>query len=347
MKKIFFLAALMSASLMASAKQYCDEPLTLSGGAEIQLSCTSPSAGNYVITIKGENLNGLGGSFYNPGAVQLSTKITSSTSTQIVCEIEAESAPTLYTPLYVMCPGEQNIAWPNDIEWGTCGAAVKTNPELSLNQTEVTLSAEAPAETFQIVPTQSGDGAISYESSNAGIASVSDDGLVTAVGRGTAVISVKVAETETYAAATKKLTVTVTGPINWAGVAWLGGSNEKYKLVVTPEIADTYGGKHVENNSLWIGFPSADFGAMSIEPNAGDGAWKTFALSNFPNKENQFTVVCAGTTYTFDVFYVDGNDTTTAISNVNVSKKAYKMVENGVVYIIRDGVRYNVLGTKL
>ena len=105
-----------------SAKQYCQEPLTLNGGATIQLSCELVSAGNYRITIEGENLAGLGGSFYNPGGVDLRTAITTNTATKIVCDIEAASAPTLYTPLYVLCPGEQNIGWPNDIDWtGTCG----------------------------------------------------------------------------------------------------------------------------------------------------------------------------------------------------------------------------------
>lgn len=353
MKKIFFLAALMSASLMASAKQYCDEPLTLSGGAEIQLSCTSPSAGNYVITIKGENLNGLGGSFYNPGAVQLSTKITSSTSTQIVCEIEAESAPTLYTPLYVMCPVEQNIAWPNDIEWGTCGAAVKTNPELSLNQTEVTLSAEAPAETFQIVPTQSGDGAISYESSNAGIASVSDDGLVTAVGRGTAVISVKVAETETYAAATKKLTVTVTGPINWEAIDWLPSE--------LPAYANTYKvapGENAPTNIInirqpaWEGvtgpgiyaeYPSAVFGEFSHD-HYQQGAGILWYLSALTQKYNEVVVPVNNVDRSFTVYFKDGAETPTAIDNVNADVKVRKVFENGQLIIIKNGIRYNVAG---
>ena len=126
MKKIFLksfaLIAMLFSALTMSAKQYCQEPLTLSGGATIKLSCELVDAGQYRITIEGENLNGLGGSFYNPGAVDLRTAVTTNTATKIVCEIAAESAPTLYTPLYVLCPGEQNIGWPNDIDWtGTCG----------------------------------------------------------------------------------------------------------------------------------------------------------------------------------------------------------------------------------
>ena len=113
---------MLFSALTMSAKHYCQEPLTLNGGATIQLSCELISAGNYRITIEGENLQGLGGSFYNPGAVDLRNAITTKTETKIVCDIAAASAPTVYTPLYVLCPGEQFIGWPNDIDWtGTCG----------------------------------------------------------------------------------------------------------------------------------------------------------------------------------------------------------------------------------
>ncbi len=120
MKKLLTIFALLCMSVVGWAKQYCHEAMTLSGGATIYLSCTSPSAGNYQIVIEGTNLAGLGGSFFNPGAVELRSTITTNTSTRIVCDIEAASAPSLYTPLYVLCPGEQNIGWPNDVEWGEC-----------------------------------------------------------------------------------------------------------------------------------------------------------------------------------------------------------------------------------
>ena len=120
--KSFALLAMLFSALTMSAKQYCHEPLTLNGGATIYLSCELISDGQYRITIEGENLQGLGGSFYNPGAVDLRKAVTTNTATKIVCDIEAASAPTLYTPLYVLCPGEQNIGWPTDINWtGTCG----------------------------------------------------------------------------------------------------------------------------------------------------------------------------------------------------------------------------------
>ena len=92
------------------------------------------------------------------------------------------------------------------------GSGGKTASELSLNATAKTLDAVVP-ETFQIVATtaEGYDGTITYASSNTGIASVTDAGLVTAVSRGTATITVTAPETDNFAASTKELTVTVTG----------------------------------------------------------------------------------------------------------------------------------------
>ncbi len=44
-------------------------------------------------------------------------------------------------------------------------------------------------------------------------------------------------------------------------------------------------------------------------------------------------------------FVVEKEDTITALENVNTTVEATKVLENGQVYILKDGVRYNVLGT--
>ena len=145
--KSFALLAMLFSAITMSAKQYCHEPLTLSGGATIYLSCELISDGQYRITIEGENLQGLGGSFYDPGAVDLRNAITTKTETKIVCDIAATSAPTLYTPLYVLCPGEQNIGWPNDIDWtGTCGEGGESEGGEGGNEPDPTPEPEEPVE---------------------------------------------------------------------------------------------------------------------------------------------------------------------------------------------------------
>lgn len=241
-----------------------------------------------------------------------------------------------------------NVAWGLRIynDKGESSGTEKTDPELKLNATETTLDA-AITETFQIVADRKGDGAISYESNNAGIASVSETGLVTAVGRGKAVISVKVAETDTYAFGIQKLTVTVTGPINWDAVAWLAGGNEKYKVVTDPEIDDKFGGKHIENNNLWIGFPSAVWGDNSGVEHTAVGAGVSFPLSQFPNEYNNFQFICDNVTYLITLYYADGTPESTAIDIIKEGTRARKTIENGNVVIIRDGLKFNILGVQV
>ena len=238
----------------------------------------------------------------------------------------------MYTEVVIL--NNETVRWTVTVYWkdgeDTGGGSGLTNPELSINSAAETLDAST-SETFQIVATQSGDGAISYESSNAGIASVDNTGLVTAVGRGVATITVRTAETATYEASSKTLTVTVTGPINWEAIGWLQNS-DKYKLVVDPEIGSQFGGIRKEGDNLWVGFPSAAFGAMSIESNGGAGAYRTFALSNFTQQLNQFTVVCDNVTYTFDVYYADGEPEDLTGWNLAKGKAAYAghVAENGI-----------------
>ena len=105
----------------APTGDWCQKVLT-SGGHTIYVSCELIGT-KYVFTVESnETLSGFGGTFFNPGAVDLRTTITSQTANKIVCEINAASAPTFYTPLYVLMPAEvvfsalQNAT----ITWGTC-----------------------------------------------------------------------------------------------------------------------------------------------------------------------------------------------------------------------------------
>ena len=296
MRKFSLLLALLCASVMGFAIDWDGIGWLANSGDKYKLSITP----NFSDDFGGKRVEGTNLWIGFPSAAFGEMSIPQSGGAGAWKTFALSNFPNLENQFTVVCDG---TTYTFDVYYAD--GSTKSNPALSLNSAAETLDAAVP-ETFQIVPSQSGDGAISYESSNAGIASVDNTGLVTAVGRGTATITVSTAETASYAAASKTLTVTVTGPINWSAISWLGGSNDKYKLAVSPEISDTYGGKHVESTNLWIGFPSAAFGAMSIEPSDGAGAWKTFALSNFPAQENQFTVECGGTTYTFDVFYADG-----------------------------------------
>lgn len=126
MKHLFLKGCVVAFALLTTnfvgATVYChDQLVSNDGNSTITLTCEKISDGNYEMTIEGENLQGLGGTFYNPGAVDVRSKITSSTSTKIVINIDAASDPTFYTPLYVLMPGEVVFPQLDNIEWGSCG----------------------------------------------------------------------------------------------------------------------------------------------------------------------------------------------------------------------------------
>lgn len=355
MKKFSLFLALVLTSMAATAADYCDAAMksVQEHDATVTMRLVSGNLYEFSITTADNivSFNAAGSNLYanvnGVGGYHISEHLIQNGNTLSV-QFESNVKPSIYAnALFIVLEGigENQFNIPMDASWDACGD-VKADPALTINATEKTLDATT-SETFQIVASQSGDGAISYVSSNAGIASVTQEGLVTAVGRGTATIKVMSAETATYAAGMKTLTVTVTGPINWDAVAWLAGSNDKYKVVSDPEIDDKFGGKHIENGNLWIGFPSAVWGDNSGIEHTALGAGVSFPLSQFPNEYNDFQFICDGVTYQITLYYADGIPAGTAIDQVMDGKKARKVMENGQLYIIKNGVRYNALGAQV
>lgn len=168
MKKFnFFVLSMLSlfigGSSVFAATQYCGK--TLSGGSNsIQLTCQK-EGGVPVMRIVGENLNGLGGTFFNPGAVDIRNRITSKTSTEIVITFQEEN-PQLYTPLYVLMPGEVNFGNIDEIDWNaTCAAP--TEPSINVSKDKLSfISSVLKPQTFTVTGKNLSD-AISISSSSA------------------------------------------------------------------------------------------------------------------------------------------------------------------------------------
>lgn len=160
------------------------------------------------------------------------------------------------------------------------------------------------------------------------------------------------------------------GAVDWTSVEWLGNgtgdeaNTEMYKAVVTPELTGGANGfinnlqvfkykdeeeKEVLVPAIHIAMPSADFGEFSLEASqySLQGAGFFPHLDAFTAQETDFTVVCAGTTYTFTVYYKNGTTKGTGLDDFDVTPKAVKVIENGQIYILRDGVRYNILGASV
>ena len=307
MKKITLLFALLCASVMGFAADYCNTAMVSRDGNNANVTMRLVSGTTYEFSITtAKNIvsfNAAGSNLYankdGVGGYHISEYLTKEGNTLSV-QFTSTSKPSIYAnALYIVLEGhgEDLFNIPTDASWDACTS--KADPELSLNATSMTLEIDATAETFQIVADKAaGSGSISYSSNAGDVATVSNTGLVTAVGAGTATITVSVAENDDFAADSKTISITV---IDWPNVGWLQNSGDSYKLHISPAIADGFGGKRIENGNIWVGCPSAEFGACSIDfTHVGAGA--SFPLSNFTKARSQFTLVCQGTTYTFTVY---------------------------------------------
>ena len=105
--------------------------------------------------------------------------------------------------------------------------------------------------------------------------------------------------------------------IDWSGYSWLGNGGvdgsytNKIKATVSPDLGTGFINNlqmKGANAAIHIAMPSADFGAISLDvaDYTLDGAGFFPHLSAFTLQENTFTVVCGGTTYTFNVYNEDG-----------------------------------------
>ena len=91
------------------------------------------------------------------------------------------------------------------------GESTKEANDLTLNATEKTFDLkDGDGQTFQLTNSGVADGALSFASNNSAVATVSDAGLITAVGEGTATITVTQAASETYEDGSATCLVTVT-----------------------------------------------------------------------------------------------------------------------------------------
>lgn len=213
----------------ALVSNYCGETLT-NGDHSIALTCEKVSADNYRIIIEGSNLNGLGGTFYNPGGVDLRSKITSSSSTQIVCDLDAE--PTFYTALFVMMPGEVSFSWPNDVIWGTCPAVAVTG--VTLNESELNMQVGGATQTLvaTVAPANASNKAVSWSSNHPEIASV-ENGVITANAEGQAIITVTTEDGSYTDQCTVNVTVPSITPVTYNGYCSDGKFFVKYAITRT------------------------------------------------------------------------------------------------------------------
>lgn len=148
------------------------------------------------------------------------------------------------------------------------------------------------------------------------------------------------------------LCVSVMGwAIDWGGIDWLGNGgvdgkySNKIKAVSTPELTGVAFINNLQTNggyaSIHIAMPSAEFGAISLDAADYHTASSGFFphLDAFKKQETEFTVVCGGTTYTFTVYYEDGEPEDLTGWNIAKGKTAHAGANDASAYRAIDGVK--------
>lgn len=327
MRKLTFLFALLCVSVVGWATKYCGETLTATDGVTtVTVTCTNPSANTYVMQIVGgDNFAGLIGAgnycHVNDAGTNLqilqSSDFVSFDNTTKTLTITLTSTggyvPVFYNPLYLDISGQkeftaiqnQTFEWPE-----VCGGGGgKPSANLSLNASTVKLNASI-GETFQIEATRDGDGAITYSSDKPGVASVSASGEITAVGKGTATISVDCEETGDYAADQRTITITVTGQINWDAINAVDNSGGNFKVFTATgqSIVNVQHPGFASEAGIYTTFPNV-ITACSLADGkyAIQDAGMVLYLSAFTEKVTPVTVTSGGVNYLFYVYKDNGN----------------------------------------
>ena len=369
LKSLMLLVAL-SGTLYSMAKTYCHEEIK-SGDNAIFLSCEKVSTGNYRMIIEGENLTGLGGTFFNPGTVDIHSTITTNTPTKIVCTIAAESDPQFYTPLFVMIPAEVNFGEIKDIEWGTCGdSPVDTKAPVMESASFVSATHNSAVVAVSATPA---DSIAMYQVMNMDTqlgVFVPKDGQITIIGLTSNtqytlhVYAIKttglVSENYKEVSFTTQDLVYCDFPTGHLGNAAFGDPAGRILLTIAKKSNASVSVSLKTNGDAVIDWCRVEIGGVAKEigtKNSGNVVtgelvfeelssldfscnvlWHTPALGDGQWVTNPFDVKAS---------QLCGETTTTTNVVVNSSERSRKMICNGQLVIFRDGIYYNALGSQL
>lgn len=207
-----------------------------------------------------DNMDGLAGSFWNVNGVGADMRTNSGTSSYtvsgdkktITCQVQSSSAPNIYTPLYVLMPGEvvfRNVT----LNWEdrtpiTSEYCNYQDPQTIKDGKNIALTWETDGSGNVIITMQNGTGASSCSFRNGGFEGgigafvVSDDNFVTTTPASDYFTAVQVYSGNTYTL-TKKADLPANAKIKHVGsghaLAWILDGNNEYCF---PDFIYTYGG---------------------------------------------------------------------------------------------------------
>ena len=340
--------ALLISVLPMQAKQYCHEPLT-QGDNTIYLTCEKLSEGNYQIVIEADvELNGLGGSFMelSDGNHDLREFMTVATDKKsLVIAFSSAKDPRIYTPLYVMMPGEVNFGELNDIEWGLCntddteytitlvqpseGGTIAAGVEKATYGTEIVLTA-TPDEGKQLekwIVTDANDNPIN----------VKNDKFIMPAANVTVTASFR-----------DELHLT---PATFYGQSEFDGTHYDWNITRNVDQTLTFAiswDRDLEGVSPQINIKESAFRGMQAE-----GKTATYSTADTYEDGEElpffFYIAYAGNAARIDVKYIVGSQNEnpnpgSGVENTVVAPRATKLIIDGKLVIIRDSHRYTATG---
>lgn len=219
LKSIFAAWLMLCVGVSAWATTYCGTTITsLNQKHSAAITCSSLGENRYLFEFVSEdeftgynagsnffmNVNGVGG-------YQVSQHLTKD-GKRLYVEFTSTSVPNIYVGAFFVMYGDGEAQYniPTDGDFSqVCSSGTKQASDLTLTAPATTKLDLQIGDDFTIQYTTSSKGAVAFSSSNTDVATVSADGVITALAAGTTTITVSQAEDETYNAGSKSFTLSV------------------------------------------------------------------------------------------------------------------------------------------
>lgn len=219
LKSIFAAWLMLCVGVSAWATTYCGTTITsLNQKHSAAITCSSLGENRYLFEFVSEDeftgYNAGSNFFMNVNGVgdyQVSQHLTKD-GKRLYVEFTSTSVPNIYVGVFFVMYGDGEAQYniPTDGDFSqVCSSGTKQASDLTLTAPATTKLDLQIGDDFTIKYTTSSRGAVTFSSSNTDVATVSADGVITALAAGTTTITVSQAEDETYNAGSKSFTLSV------------------------------------------------------------------------------------------------------------------------------------------
>lgn len=220
LKSIFAAWLMLCVGVSAwAATTYCGTTITsVNQKHSAAITCSSLGENRYLFEFVSEDeftgYNAGSNFFMNVNGVdgyQVSQHLTKD-GKRLYVEFTSTSVPNIYVGAFFVMYGDGEAQYniPTDGDFSqVCSSGTKQASDLTLTAPATTILDLQIGDDFTIQYTTSSRGAVTFSSSNTDVATVSADGVITALAAGTTTITVSQAEDETYNAGSKSFTLSV------------------------------------------------------------------------------------------------------------------------------------------